>query len=124
MAGQGRILGSKNKQKTHLESLARRSLALAHSKQITPLDVLTSRYTGQPMPNGKHPTDEQIQAAIAAAPYVHPRLASTDTTIKSDNVHRVFSSKPLTEAEWVQQHAPANDAVSPELPEDAEKDTA
>jgi hypothetical protein len=30
----------------------------------------------EPLPNGQLPTDEQFQAAVAAAPYVHPRLAA------------------------------------------------
>jgi hypothetical protein len=79
-----------------------------------PLDVMLARLRGVPLPNGKMPTDEQFRAAEAAAPYLHPRLASTDTTLKSDNVHRVVSEKPVTEADWIAEHAtPANDATPP-----------
>jgi hypothetical protein len=42
------------------------------------------------------PTDEQVAAATAAAPYLHPKLASNDTRIIADNTHRVISDAPLT----------------------------
>lgn len=51
-----------------------------------------------------------IATADRAAPYIHARLQSTDMTMKSDNVHRVVSDKPVTEDEWVAEHA-ANDAA-------------
>ena len=70
---------------------------------ITPLEVMLRRMRGDP-----DITDEAFQAAIAAAPYIHPRLASSDTTIKSDNVHRVVSDKPLSVEEWQAQYAPQN----------------
>jgi hypothetical protein len=31
----------------------------------------------EPLANGQKPTDEQLRAAIAAAPYLYPRLATT-----------------------------------------------
>ena len=31
----------------------------------------------KPLTNGKKPTDEQFQAAVCAAPYIHARLAAT-----------------------------------------------
>jgi hypothetical protein len=66
------------------------------------------------LPSGQRVTDEQFAAAVAAAPYLHPRLASSDTTIKSDNVHYVVSDKPMSVEEWQAEFAPhANDAVSP-----------
>lgn len=91
-----------------------------------PLDVMLAKLRGEKLPNGKRPTPAQFQAAVAAAPYVHPRLASTDTTVRSDNVHRVISEKPVTEADWIAEHGtPANDAVTPALTEeDAETDAA
>lgn len=57
-----------------------------------------------PLPDGSMPDDKQVEAAQAAAPYIHPRLASTDTTIKSDNVHRVVAADPVTK-EWVDEFA-------------------
>ena len=72
---------------------------------------------GRLLPDGTMPTDAQLQAAVAAAPYIHPRLSSTEATVRSDNVHRVVSDKPLTAEEWAAGHAPpANDAVSGDGP--------
>lgn len=80
-----------------------------------PLDILLAKMRNQPLPDGSSVDEGQFAAAIAAAPYIHPRLASTDTTLKSDNVHRVVSDKPLTVAEWQAEYAPnaahANDVV-------------
>ena len=91
-----------------------------------PLDVMLAEMRGEKLPNGTRPTPAQFQAAVAAAPYIHARLASTDTTVRSDNIHRVVSDKPVTEADWIAEHGtPANDAVTPVLPEDdAETDAA
>jgi hypothetical protein len=68
---------------------------------ILPLEVMLAKMRGVPLPDGKMPTDEQVAAAALAAPYIHPRLASTDTTMKSDNVHRVVADKPVTAEVWV-----------------------
>ena len=58
-------------------------------------------------------TDEQFQAAVAAAPYVHPRLAATEATVKSDNILRIISDEPLTAEEWLEKFAPpAGNAVN------------
>ena len=67
-----------------------------------------------------------VATADKAAPYLHARLTSVDTTVKSDNVHRVVADKPTTEADWLAQHSPpANDAVAATLPEDdADTDAA
>ena len=65
---------------------------------------MLARMRGEPLPNGQIPTDEQVAAAALAAPYIHPRLASTDTTLKSDNVHRVVADKPVTAEDWVKQY--------------------
>ena len=43
---------------------------------LLPLDVMLSRMRGDPMPNGRMATDEQFQAAVAAAPFMHPRLSA------------------------------------------------
>lgn len=59
-----------------------------------------------------------IVTADRAAPYIHARLQSTDTTIKSDNVHRVVSDKPVTEEEWITEHV-ANDVAATEAPDRA-----
>lgn len=75
-----------------------------------PLEVMLARMDGD-----SSISDDMFAAAVAAAPYIHPRLASSDTTIKSDSVHYVVSDKPLTVEEWCAQFAPhANDAAAPE----------
>lgn len=52
-----------------------------------------------------------IATADKAAPYLHARLSSTDTTIKSDNLHRVVSDKPLTTDEWAEKYGVGIDPV-------------
>jgi hypothetical protein len=81
----------------------------------SPLEVILARM------NGEAVTDDAFQAAIAAAPYIHPRLTSADTTIKSDNTHHIVSDEPMTAEQWSEQYAiPANDAVSSEAAADEE----
>ena len=113
-------------------TVAKKIAAAAAEGGITPLEVMLTAMredwkAAQEMMQGAPPTDpaeaeKQLARALAhrnaaiatadkAAPYIHARLSSTDATVKSDNVHRVVSEKPLTEAEWLAQHAdPANDA--------------
>jgi hypothetical protein len=61
-------------------------------------------------------TDDQLQCAALAAPYVHPRLNSSDVTLTSDNVVRIISEQPMTIQEWCAQNGVSsadNDAVAP-----------
>jgi hypothetical protein len=44
---------------------------------VLPLDIMLAVMRDEPLSDGKKPTDEQLRAAIAAAPYLHPRLATT-----------------------------------------------
>jgi hypothetical protein len=75
--------------------------------------------------NGEHVTDEAFQAAIAAAPYIHPRLTSADTTIRSDNTHRIVADEPMTAEAWAAQYAtPANETVAGEAVTTDEPDAA
>jgi hypothetical protein len=61
-------------------------------------------------------TDAAFQAAIACAPYCHPRLVASETRISSDNTHRVVSDEPMTAEQWEAKFAlPANDASPCEL---------
>lgn len=62
---------------------------------ITPLEYLL-----QIMRDEDQPQEERKDAAKAAAPYVHARLASVDMTSKNDTTMRVLSDKPQTEDEW------------------------
>jgi len=92
--------------------LSEKGIRLALQEKRTPLEVILAKMNGEPVSDGA------FQAAIAAAPYIHPRLTSADTTIKSDNTHRVVSDEPMTADQWEAQYSvPANDAVSPP-PED------
>ncbi len=112
----GRPPGAKNKLTLVREALARAGIEDARNSGLLPLDVMLARMHGEPLPNGRMVTDEQFQAAVAAAPYVHPRPAATDATIRSDNIHYVVSDKPLTIEEWQAKYAHVNDAVAVELP--------
>jgi hypothetical protein len=42
---------------------------------ITPIDIMTARMRDEPLSNGRKVSDEQFAAAVAAAPYIHPKLA-------------------------------------------------
>lgn len=54
-----------------------------------------------------------IATADKVAPYLHARLSSIDTTVVSDNVHRVISDEPMTEENWTQEYGtPANDTTN------------
>ena len=115
----GRPPGVRNRATVERELRTVAGVTAAAATGILPLDILAARFRGVPLPDGQHPTDDQLQAAIAAAPYYHARLTSVDTTVKSDNVHRVISDEPKTEDAWIAQHTtPANDAVAASLPED------
>jgi hypothetical protein len=108
--GAGRPPGAKNKTTIEREKMAELGLRELHRTRRLPLEVMLLRMDGD-----ASISDDMFAAAVAAAPYIHPRLASTDTTMKSDNVnvHLVLSEKPLTVDEWCTQYAPrANDAVA------------
>lgn len=85
--------------------MAAHGARLAVEGGILPLHVFLARLRNEKLPDGTEPTDRQFEAALAAAPYIHPRLASTDTTVKSDNVHRVVADKPTTKDEWAEKYA-------------------
>ena len=103
--GAGRKAGSLNRATVERRLRAKQGLAAAATAGLLPLDVLLARMRGDPLPNGKLVTDEQFQAAVAAAPFIHPRLASTDATIRSANVHYVVADEPLSVEEWVAKFA-------------------
>ena len=56
---------------------ARHGIQAATEDGVLPLDVMLAVMRAEPLANGQKPTDEQLRAAIAAAPYLHPRLATT-----------------------------------------------
>lgn len=79
---------------------------------LLPLQVILARMRNEPLPDGSMATDAQLAAANMAAPYIHPRLASTDTTVKSDNVHRVVSDKPITNEDWAEKYGAGTGPVT------------
>jgi hypothetical protein len=56
---------------------ARHGVQAATEDGLLPLDIMLAVMRAEPLSNGQKPTDEQLRAAIAAAPYLHPRLATT-----------------------------------------------
>lgn len=64
---------------------------------LTPLDYMLSI-----LRDGEADPDKRFEAAKAAAPYVHPRLASTE--VKGDLTINDVSADPVNEAEWSAQH--------------------
>jgi hypothetical protein len=44
---------------------------------LLPLDVMPARMRDEALPNGQRVSDEEFEAAVAAAPCLHPRLAAT-----------------------------------------------
>lgn len=75
----GRKAGTLNKATVELQIRAKQGVAAALNEGLMPLDVMRARMRDEPLSNGRYVTDEQLQAAIAAAPYIHPKLAMTAT---------------------------------------------
>ena len=89
------------------EILIERSRDIAANARITPLE-----YMLEVLQNTENPQKQRFEAAIAAAPYVHPRLtsATVTTTIKR-------SVDELTTAELIsalQQDADSSGAIEEE----------
>ena len=78
----GRKAGTPNKATIERELRAARGMKMAYAEGLLPLDVMLARMRNEDLPNGQRPTDEQFQAAVAAAPFLHPKLAAT--TLKGD----------------------------------------
>ncbi len=92
----GRKAGSPNK-----ASIERQAEVAASG--TTPLD-----YMLEVMRDLTQPFDRRDEMAKAAAPYVHPRLASSE--VKSETTVRYVARVPekaQTGKAWQQQHAPA-----------------
>jgi hypothetical protein len=73
----GRQRGTPNKATIEREIRAAHGVHAAVNGGVLPLDILLARMRDEPLPNGEKPTDAQFEAAVAAAPYLHPRLAAT-----------------------------------------------
>jgi hypothetical protein len=110
----GRPYGQANRSVVEREKLAARAIQAALDGAHTPLEIMMRRMNGD-----TSITDEQFDAAVACAPYIHPRLSSSDTRVQSDNVHRVISDKPLSIEEWNERYnVHANDATPAPPPDD------
>ena len=96
--GAGRPLGSKNKRTAEIARAAAES-------GITPIEVMLGAMRelwAQGTPEAKR---EAAEIAKDAAPYIHPRLASIDQTIRED---RPFALVPgeLSIEEWQVTYGP------------------
>jgi hypothetical protein len=78
----GRQLGTPNKATVERQLRAAHGVAAATQDGLLPLDVILARMRGEPMANGDFVTDDQFQAACAAAPYIHPKLSAV--AVKDD----------------------------------------
>ena len=92
----GRRIGGRRKG-TPNKATAARQAEIAGSG-LTPLD-----YMLEVMRNEQVDTATRLDAAVKAAPYVHPRLAAIDSTHSRDGGPRavyLISDKPMTEEAW------------------------
>src|SRR3954452_10369914 len=80
----GRKAGTPNKVTIERDARAREGMAAAIATGIMPLDVILTVMRGGP--EAEAITDRQYEAAVAAAPYLHPKLSSTtlDATFRTD----------------------------------------
>lgn len=72
----GRQKGTPNKATVERNLRAAKGLEAATLDGLLPLDVMLYRMRNEALPNGSMVTDDQMAAAIAAAPYIHPKLAA------------------------------------------------
>ena len=72
----GRQKGTPNKATVERDLRAAQGLKAATLDGLLPLDVMMCRMKNEALPNGSLVADDQLAAAIAAAPYIHPRLAA------------------------------------------------
>ena len=72
----GRQKGTPNKATVERNLRAAKGLRAATLDGLLPLDVMMARMKNEALPNGTMVADDQLEAAIAAAPYIHPKLAA------------------------------------------------
>ena len=98
--GAGRPYGSRNKatekQKAEIDKIA--------ASGLTPLDFMLNV-----MRDDQNDLATRLDAAVKAAPYVHPKLAALDHTHSGPDggpVKRVYviSDRPMTEEEWARAY--------------------
>jgi hypothetical protein len=80
----GRRAGTPNRATIERQTRARAGIAAALQTGVLPLDIILAVARGGPEADAI--SDRQLEAAIAAAPYLHPRLASATThvTLRTD----------------------------------------
>lgn len=86
--GAGRKKGSVTKATVYRQEM----MARAAADGISPLEVMLSTMR-QAWAENK--LDEALQAAVHAAPYVHPRLASSQVTVDDKRTAEQFSDAEL-----------------------------
>lgn len=74
----GRKKGTPNKATAARRAMAEAGISFALSMGTTPLEVILLKMRGGP--EAARITEEQFRAAMAAAPYVHPRLNASHVT--------------------------------------------
>ena len=97
--GAGRPLGSKNRRTAEIARAAAES-------GITPIEVMLGTMRelwAQGTPEAKR---EAADIAKDAAPYIHPRLASIDQTIKEDRPFAILLEECSNAEEWVERYGP------------------
>src|SRR3954451_12237456 len=98
--GAGRKPGGRNKATIEREMLAKNGIEVARNAGLMPIDVMLARMRGELLPNGRSPTDEQFQAAVAAAPFLHPRLSAV--AFQEGKSRARFDTSVLSQQERVQ----------------------
>jgi hypothetical protein len=110
-SGPGRPPGAKNKSTVERELRARMAAeAVLSGADPLPTDVMAARMLDRLLPDGRHVTDSMYEAAVALAPYVHPKLTATTMEVHSDNVVRIISETPMSLAEWCAANGVSTDA--------------
>src|SRR5262249_52705254 len=97
--GAGRPIGSKNQRSAEIARAAA-------EEGITPIEVMLGAMRelwAQGTPEAKR---EAAEIAKDAAPYIHPRLASIDQTIKEDRPFAVLLEECSNAQEWQERYAP------------------
>ena len=98
-AGAGRPAGSKNQRSAEIARAAADS-------GITPIEVMLGTMRelwAQGTPEAKR---EAAEIAKDAAPYIHPRLASIDQTVKEDRPFALLPEQCSNAEEWEARYAP------------------
>lgn len=104
--GPGKTPGSKNKATLAREEQERLLKERAGREGKLPLQVILDEMN-RATEAGE--TEKALAAAIAAAPYLHSRLASTESRVTSDNTHYVISETTMDVDEWVRVNGISSD---------------